>query len=235
MGCLMYLIIARRKQNKIYEQKEKMKELERQHLESQIEVQESTLTSVGKELHDNIGQLLSSAKMLLGVAQLTDGNVQNVIAKVDEILNQIIGSIHDLSQSLDSDYLKRFNIVENLEVETKRNNAVNSKMRFHLSSIEHVPLEPEDQIVLFRIIQEGIQNAVKHSGAANVFISIDQFDDNLLVSVIDDGKGFDAAVQPKGIGLSSIASRARSLGGEAVWNQRNPGTELLIKNLKLKS
>ena len=137
MGCLMYLIIARRKQNKIYEQKEKMKELERQHLESQIEVQESTLTSVGKELHDNIGQLLSSAKMLLGVAQLTDGNVQNVIAKVDEILNQIIGSIHDLSQSLDSDYLKRFNIVENLEVETKRNNAVNSKrVHFKFSRVK---------------------------------------------------------------------------------------------------
>ena len=114
-----------------------MKELERQHLESQIEVQESTLTSVGKELHDNIGQLLSSAKMLLGVAQLTDGNVQNVIAKVDEILNQIIGSIHDLSQSLDSDYLKRFNIVENLEVETKRNNAVNSKrVHFKFSRVK---------------------------------------------------------------------------------------------------
>lgn len=212
-----------------------MEELEKQYLQSQVEVQEATLTSLGKELHDNIGQLLSSAKMLLGVAQRRSGNVENVITKIDEILSQIIESIHDLSKSLDSDYLRRFKLVENLEIETKRNNSVNPNLRIHFSSIEQVPLEPEHQIVLFRIIQEGIQNAIKHAGASNIFIAINQSETELLINVTDDGKGFDVREKSKGIGLTSIATRAKSLHGSVHWNRLNPGTEMIVKISKLKS
>ena len=212
-----------------------MEELERQYLQSRVEVQEATLTTVGKELHDNIGQLLSSAKMLLGVAQRSSGNVEQVVKKVDEILNQIIENIRDLSKSLDGDYLKRFNLIENVAIEANRNNEINPNLRIHFSSVEHLPLEPEDQIVLFRIIQEGISNAIKHANAANIFISISQPDKELYITITDDGQGFDINTVTKGIGLTSMIIRATSLSGTIQWNQLYPGTELRITISKLKT
>ena len=210
-----------------------MEELEKLYLQSRVEVQEATLTTVGRELHDNIGQLLSSAKMLLGVAQRTTVNVGQIVEKVDEILNQIIENIHDLSISLDGDYLKRFNLIENIAIEVKRNNDINPNLKIHFSAIEHLPLEPEDQIVLFRVIQEGIQNAIKHANASNIFISISQTGSQLLITITDDGMGFDINSVTKGIGLTSITTRVASLSGTVEWIQIRPGVEMRVTLSKL--
>ena len=210
-----------------------MEELEKQYLLTRTEVQEATLSTIGKELHDNIGQLLSSAKMLLGVAQRQPENSVQVIGNVQEVLNLVIEGIHDLAKSLDGDYLKRFNLLENLQTEVRRNNDVNTGLKLHLTAMEGIPMTPEDQIVLLRMIQEGIQNAGKHARAANIHIAIFRHEDALVATVTDDGKGFDPALVPHGIGLQNIQIRAQTLGGSASWRSLQPGTELTIKIKKL--
>ncbi len=151
-----------------------MEELEKQLLLSQVEVQEATLSAIGRELHDNVGQLLSSSKMLLGVALRNYTNHQNAegaIRSADEQIGKAIAAIRSLAKLFDKEWLKQFDLIENLVTEIKRNNDSN-EMKIHFSHPESLTINADDQIILFRIIQEGIQNAIKHANASNVFIEI---------------------------------------------------------------
>jgi len=226
---LLFFIIARQRQNKLYVQTKAVEELEKQLLKVQLEVQEATLGAIGKELHDNVGQLLSSSKMLLGVAARNPGGAEGPLKNADEMIGKAIVAIRSLSKMFDSEWLKQFSLIENLQTEIKRLNE-NNILAIHFNAPTSVTIRPEDQVILFRIIQEAIQNVLKHAEAKNIYLFIAHYRDLLLVTVADDGKGFDTKnVQTSGMGLKNIQARAKMINGEARWSSLDPGTELSIK------
>jgi signal transduction histidine kinase len=101
----------------------------------------------------------------------------------------------------------------------------------HFSHPQKLLLPPEEQIILFRIIQEAVQNAVKHAHASNIDIDIRYFVSSLIVTVTDDGKGFDGNTDnTAGLGFKHISHRTQLLGGTLdCISSRGNGSKLIVK------
>jgi signal transduction histidine kinase len=232
---LFFFVRYRYKSNQYISERQKLKvEYEQALLQAQIEVHENTLSSLGYELHDNIGQLLSSTKMLLGVLQRTMKEVPETLNIAEETLGKAIGEVRSLSKSLDKEWLQQFNLIENLQTEVHRINAAKG-LQIHFTHCENIFLTTDKQLILFRIIQEALQNAIKHSGAENIYIEIINDNDDLIINVIDNGKGFEDIVNPSaGLGLKNMKHRTTLLGGNIEWSsESNKGVTVII-NLSFK-
>ncbi len=228
-------------------------EFEKQLLQSQLETQEETLHKLSTEIHDNVGQLLNSTKLLIGITQRTllhapnpipdldtalaeaieeiDAipDSANTLALADETLAKAILELRTLSRSFNKDWLEQFNFLHNLETEIKRINAGRT-LHILLSGPETLTLKANQQIILFRIVQEILQNAIKHSGARNVDIRIKEENQLLTISISDDGNGFDEKNITKSLGMMNIHHRSRLLGGTAQWHTAaGSGTRVTIQ------
>lgn len=195
-------------------------------LRSQIEVQETTYSILAKELHDNVGQLLSSSKMLLGIAQRKLERPPETLAIAEDTLAKAIVELRSLSKSLDKEWLEQFDLIENLQAETDRING-SGILKISFKHGEKLPFNPEKQIILFRIIQEALQNIVKHAQAKNIIINVEIKNEILHTRIIDDGKGMDA--EPgNGLGIRNMKHRAKLLGGSIIWNKPEHGSCIVI-------
>jgi signal transduction histidine kinase len=202
-------------------------EFEKQLLRSQIEVQETTFTTLGRELHDNIGQMLSTTKMLLGISEKDLSSLPHTYITAKETLSKAILELRSISKSLDKEWLEQFNFIENVQNEVKRINS-SEELQVHFLCECETFLSAEKQVILFRIVQEAIQNSVKHSSARNLLIQM-KINDTLVVIVADDGIGMTGEGNYKGMGLFNMKQRASLLGGSIVWNTpESGGTSILI-------
>jgi two-component system, NarL family, sensor kinase len=225
---LFFFLKYRVRSNKYIKERETMKKaFEQTLLQSQVEVQEATFTVLAKELHDNVGQLLSSSKMLMGITQRNLATIPETLTIAEETLGKAINELRSLSKSLDTQYLQQFDLIDNLTTEIKRINT-SLILEIHFSHEGKLLLTPEEQIILFRIIQEALQNAIKHSEAKNVYINIASGQQNIIVNIEDDGKGF-ALTSGNGLGIRNMKYRSKLLGGVITWNKPASGTLITIQ------
>ena len=189
-------------------------------------MQEATYSILAKELHDNVGQLLSSSKMLLGIAQRKLSDPPETLGIAENILSKAIVELRSLSKSLDKEWLEQFNLIENLQAEVNRINS-SGILKVDFNHENKLPFNPEKQIILFRIIQEALQNIIKHADARNVSIDIKEKDENLQIVITDDGKGLGAGSE-SGLGIRNMKHRANLLGGSIVWSNPDHGSCVTI-------
>ena len=188
---LFFFLKYRVRSNKFIKERETMKKaFEQTLLQSQVEVQEATFSVLAKELHDNVGQLLSSSKMLMGITQRNLNSIPETLTIAEETLGKAIQELRSLSKSLDKQYLQQFDLIDNLSAEIKRINT-SLILEIHFSHPGKLPLTSEEQIILFRIIQEALQNTIKHAEAKNIDIDMTSQQQNIIVNIADDGKGFE--------------------------------------------
>lgn len=234
LGIVLAIVNYKRKQETYLREKKTMKaEFEKQLFQSQVEVQEATYSILARELHDNVGQLLSSSKMLLGITQRNLGTLPETLILAEETLGKAITELRALSKSMDKEWLEQFELIENLTTEINRINA--GKMLFiDFAHSGKLPLTSEKQIILFRIIQEGLQNIIKHAKAKNIIIEIKADGQNLSVHIEDDGKGF-SEISGNGLGIRNMKHRAKLLGGNITWNQPEKGSSVTIEIPIIKS
>ena len=118
VGILIFVMLFKRLQHK--KQLLRMQiQYSEELLKSQLEVQERTFATISQEIHDNIGQLLSSAQMLLGVSLRTDPT--EIVVSAQNTLGKALQELRSLSKSLDSEWLDSFNLLDNLVAESERN------------------------------------------------------------------------------------------------------------------
>ncbi len=117
------LIYQKRRQEYIIEKQALQNQFTEALLQSQLETHESTLHQISEELHDNIGQLLSSTKMLLGITGMNMDNTPDTLKTAEATLGKAIQDLRALSKSLNKEWLHQFNIVDNLKMEVDRINA----------------------------------------------------------------------------------------------------------------
>lgn len=192
---------------------------EQEILTSQLEVQNQTLQELSQELHDNIGQLLSVARINLNVMEEEMPDNDGYIKQTNEIINQSINDLRALTKSLDGDFVQQFGLEESLSLEMAR---IRKTKRFvtEINTVgEQYSLGYEREIVLFRVSQEILNNALKHSKAKNLSILLSYLPDSFELCIKDDGQGFDIeAIQQKeisqsGAGLRNIQRRVKLIGG----------------------
>lgn len=226
---ITYVLYFKEKKSNLIAEKDMLsQEYERQLERSRIEVQESTYSSLSKELHDNIGQLLSTAKMLLGLTERTLPNPPDTLITANATVAKAITELRALSKSLDKEWLELFRFADNLETEIARINASN-RTRAEFVADDHISLSSGEQIILFRIVQEAIQNAIKHAQPENLLVRMYRENVRFCITISDNGKGFEWNETSPGMGITNMKHRASLLKGEITWNSiRDKGTTVCI-------
>ncbi len=205
---LSYLFTARK--NKLLKEKELLHaQFEQELLRTQLEIQEQTLTTISQEIHDNVGQVLSLAKLNLNTLPNSgDPKIQDT----KNLVSKAINDLRNLSHSLHGDIIAELGLQESIAQEL---NIIQSTKAFEteLNVTGTVfKLNPQKEMVLFRIVQEALNNCIKYSGAKKITVTMQFLPQLFTLLITDDGNGFDAT-QKTGIGLKSIHNRAALIGG----------------------
>ncbi len=227
---IMFIVLYQRRYYKFLREKQSLQNsFQSEILKTQLETQEDTFFQIGEEIHDNIGQLLSSTKMLLGITERSLTSIPDPFKTAQETLGKAIVELRALSKSLNKEWLHQFNLIQNLETEIDRINTAHLIQIQLATSVKILPLAPEAQVMLFRIIQEAMHNSLKHSNAKMIRISI-ELNDSILVSVYDDGSGFQITESKHhGVGIINMKHRTSLLGGTIEWHAiEEGGTEVKI-------
>ena len=224
----------------IYKQKQNtylkgMKELKMIHendmLRSQLEIQEQTFQNISREIHDNIGQKLSLAKLHLNTLHVggqlgLDSQIKNIV----NFLTETIADLSDLSRSMSSDVIKNNGFLKALEFEI---NQLNKPELFNIKLTvvgEPVFMHAEKELILFRIVQESLNNVIKHAHASSIHLNLHYADSHLLLSITDNGKGFSLDNFNKRNGLLNMNKRALMLNGQFdIESSIGTGTVVTIK------
>jgi len=200
-------------------------------LQTQIETQEYSFSQISRELHDNIGQLLSTTKLLLGMAVMELKNVPDTLKTAEQTVAKAIQDLRLLSKSLDKEWLHQFNLIEYLEAEKERINRERKVEVNFVSEYATLPMEPEAQVMLFRIVQEALQHSIKHACAKHIGLEINNTNNTFELKIIDDGNGFNIdSLKKEDLELHNIEHRTQLLGGAIEWTRRKAkGTVITIK------
>jgi two-component system, NarL family, sensor kinase len=199
-------------------------------LQSQLEVQEQTMQTIGADLHDNIGQLLSLTSLTLSSVELN--NVSKAQEKIDAARDLTLQSIKEmrlLGKLLQGEQLISLGLIEAIRYEI---NWVEKSGRYQVSYdvMGEQPAEnnADKDLILFRITQEILNNIIKHSQAKKIDIKLEYSEPGIRLQIIDNGTGFNPDELPdsqKGMGLYNIRKRAEIVGGEvSIQSQPGEGT-----------
>lgn len=202
------------------EKKLLQQEVDKQKLLAQamVDAQEKVRAEIGRELHDNINQILSATKLYLELAQSDHKERLSLIDRSAGNIHNAIREIRNLSRRLVPSSIGDLGLADSLIdlVETvQRTGAI--RIEFYPTGSFDERLNDKTKLMLFRIIQEQLNNVLKHSDAHNLIIELIlvEPENRIELRMTDDGKGFNPeTVRKKGLGLSNIRSRADLLGGK---------------------
>ena len=236
---IVFVLISQRRRMQHAQEKAALKAAyERDILQSQIEVQNQTLQQIGQELHDNVGQILSVARLNLNLLeeQPTDPETHQYAKSTNELIGKAIADIRALAKSLDGDFVKDFGLEQSLAEELQRIKKT-GKFQTELEVLgRRFELGFQTEIVLFRICQEILNNALKHAGANGLKIRLNYAEKGLQLLLSDNGQGFDYEqvisneIAKSGAGLRNIKRRTELLGGTCTFkSQIGEGTEITIE------
>jgi signal transduction histidine kinase/ligand-binding sensor domain-containing protein len=217
---------------------EKINLQQKEQLQTIINTQESERKRIANDLHDSIGQLLTSVKINLDIAneRLTNtiANDQlNLIQTSKQTIEQITNEIRNISYNLSPTTLKQFGLKTAMEVDLKKIN-LNSKYEITFySSFNTIKLDPITEIILYRVFQELIHNVLKHSDATEITVQLIEHSDKVVLMVEDNGKGFlfeESLAKKDSSGLKNLLSRIESINGKISFDSSpNSGTSVTIE------
>lgn len=203
-------------------------ELNKQKLIAQamVDAQEKERAEIGKELHDNINQILSTTKLYLELAKNDHKQRLNLISRSAGNIHNAIHEIRNISRNLVPASIGDLGLQDSIAdlVESLRSTRAINVEFYPVGNFDE-KISDKAKLMLFRIIQEQVNNVLKHSGAKNLIIELilEDMDGCIELCITDDGKGFDPGnAGKKGLGLSNIMSRASLFGG-TVNIQSSPG------------
>jgi two-component system NarL family sensor kinase len=178
-----------------------------------LNAQEKERNHIGQELHDNISQILASSKLFLSTAGNQNEAVKDLVRYPMELIDSSIQEIRLLSSRhvtpiKDVDLRE---LVQSLLDSLRENTLINTAFNYDVGNQE---LSDDLKLNIYRIIQEQINNIVKHASPGKIVISLKARHNALHIEMKDDGKGFDVKKKRKGIGLSNMMNRIESFNGQ---------------------
>lgn len=211
-------------------------ELDKQKIIAQavVNAQEKERAEIGKELHDNVNQILSTAKLYLELAQTDDDSRLDLIGRSTNNISDAINEIRTISRSLVPPSIGDLGLIDSVQDLVENIKATKKlHVEFYYSGTLDNILDEKRKLMLFRIIQEQVNNVLKHASAKNLVIELiaDSEGHAIDLTISDDGKGFelDKVRLKKGVGLSNISSRAQLFNGSVhIVTALNEGCKLKI-------
>lgn len=176
-----------------------------------IETQEQVLNNISQDLHDDAGQQLTYINFQIENLKLDSPLLKETLEPLSESVSNLSKSIRSISHSLNNQFITKQNLFKVIEAEVERLRK-NPSIAFHYLKKDKIEkaFTTNEKIVIYRIFQEIINNAFKHSKADTITITI-QSDDGFRMSINDNGKGFDyesVKGNTTSLGLKNIIARA---------------------------
>lgn len=251
-GTMAFLVLAgfiiffsilymKRKNRHLLEKKEMESNFRQELLKSQLEIQEQTLRNISEEIHDNIGQVLSLAKLNLSTMDLSQQEkTREKIASSKMLVSKAIQDLRDLSRSMNTDNIEAIGLVKAIENELDiiRKNGFETTLEMDGLQIK---LEPQSELIIFRIVQEAFGNILKHAAATLIGVSIHYRPTRVDIIVSDNGVGFDGTLaedvnstKRPGLGIRNMHNRAKLVHGDfSISSTKGKGTSVMLSvNLK---
>ena len=215
-GVVIFLVYRSKQRTKTLSQERQMSELMRQQelvaVNAMLEGQETERKRIGQDLHDNIGSLLATARMQVSAAK--DGQDAQ-IDNVSEILDEAASEVRKISHNLVSGTLSKFGLIPAIkELAERIDTTTNLEVSFTSIGMDG-RLSAMQEVNLYRIAQELISNAIKHSFASKLKIKVQKQSKEILLQIKDDGIGLsnETNANLSGVGLKNIQGRVNALSG----------------------
>lgn len=226
---IYFILLYRRSQTKLHLERERVQQ---ELLRVENEVKEQTLLNVSRELHDNLGQVASLIKINMNMlsAKLSGKELEQANESLS-LIKQLITDIKSLSDSLKGERLREIGWLKAIEEEVRRANTIEGfNLAFRKEGSSH--LSHESELILYRIIQEMLNNTLKHSRANEAALNIICKEDQTSISFGDNGIGFDVKTINRGAGLNNIHDRCEMIHAEFdMSSAKNEGTQISINLL----
>jgi two-component system NarL family sensor kinase len=230
------LLVYQKKNNAFQKQLETIKDnSEKELLRSQLEMQEQTFQYISQEIHDNVGQFISLAKLHLNTIEFA--NAVSVTEKVElstELLTKALDDLRDLSKSLSSDLIKSAGLEKAIELQISQlKKTAHYDIQFEVGG-SHLYIDDQKEIILFRIFQEALNNIIRHAHASKIEITLLFFQNYLSLTIKDNGKGFylkDIAEHSRNSsGINNMTKRTKMINGEFnLESKPGVGTTIIIQ------
>jgi two-component system, NarL family, sensor kinase len=199
----------------------------------ETEVSEQIMGQFARELHDNIGQLLTATHIQIENQKLDHPSLSESFKPVEIYLNEVTQQLRLLSRTLNHDYIGHVGLFSAMQLEINR---LNQLKRFEIQWYNlkgESNLSKNQELMVFRIFQEVTQNALRYSGAKNMHIEVSNNNAPFEMLIQDDGKGFNLEVMlnsEKASGLKNILKRARLAGLDCqIEASENKGCKIILK------
>lgn len=179
-----------------------------------LEAEEKSRSEIGMELHDNVNQLLVSSRLYLQHVHTSSEKSEGLLKTAKDILSSAIEEIRKLSALLVTPILDKTNLKESIEYLARGYNLLNAGIVLNIN-IREESIASDLKTNIYRIIQEQLNNIMKHAEATKVRINLLQVSNCLDLEISDNGKGFDLKQAQKGIGMANIIYRAEAYGGKS--------------------
>jgi len=228
-GIIFFISFQKRKNKLLLDQFKAEKRFDEELKNSKLEIQEQTLKNVSWELHDNIGQLLSTAVMQINIlSRGIDPKVSDSVKDVRSLVSDSLQEIRSLSKTLNREVIQNIGLEKSIQVELDRFKKLNFLETEFLVTGEEKTLNPKDEIIIYRIIQEFLSNTIKHAEASYLKVMLEYTSNYLTISVQDNGVGFDIESVQANSGLLNMKSRAALINADLIYNSA-PGKGVLLK------
>ncbi len=201
---------------------------EKQIADAMQDAKEAERSDLGKELHDNVNQLLGASRLYLEMAKQGGTNSEMHLSRSSEYTMNAIEEIRKLTKGLATESIQNLGLghaIEKLTIDTMQVNPV--KIIWSFDPLIESRVDDKFKLNIFRIVQEQLNNILKHAHAANVTINLSQTKETVILIIADNGVGFDVNVKRKGIGVDNIRSRAAALNGKADFDSQ-PGKGCIL-------
>lgn len=202
---------------------EEAKQRHRLITEAVIQAQESERSLIGLELHDNVNQVLTTVKLINEMVLEGVGDPKVLLPRAAQYLQNCINEIRSLSKRLSAPTLGKISLEESVKDLIDSINLTSKvKITSEVYGLHNQLLKKDLHIGIYRILQEQLNNVLKHAKASEVLVQLECKNDKLHLTVRDNGKGFVVQDNKCGIGLMNMQTRAEHLNGTFKL-QSNPG------------
>lgn len=190
-----------------------------------IIAQEKERLELGRELHDNVNQILSTSKLFIENSFYNPEKREEMLNRSKNLISCSIEELRKLSRFLAPPTLGDLTLKESIEEIVSEYNQIDSKkrVRYTIINLNEDKLSDELKISIYRIIQEQLNNIHKYANAAKVHILLTHDENKIALHIEDDGCGFDVRAKRKGHGITNIINRAETFNGD-IQIVSSPGT-----------
>ncbi|QSW89188.1 histidine kinase [Flavobacterium endoglycinae] len=225
----LFFYFIKKKNNYMVEKMEAEMYFQSELVKTRIEIKDQTLSEISKELHDNIGQIISVAIMQLNIGISNKGIQVSELKDLKSVLAKSLDELRILSRIINKDNLLQHNFAEAIQLDLERVKKL-KKIKYNFNLIGEIPeINEEHDLIIYRIFQEALHNSLKHSHSDLFDVHLETTPNVFRLKLKDFGIGYNLEDSNAGLGLTNMKLRAKLIGAKLAIASDQSGTIVTLE------